>query len=391
MRDKPLRSSDIKSHNTNMILSLIHAYRSEGVSQSELVESTGLKAPTLFRIFSALQEEGLIKPMDGVSADSERMFERKKGRRPLVYTINPTARYILSAEFWATCISMGLFDFAGNQVAQTVKTLPQKVGIEHVEGFIAEMAENLIARHKIPRDRLLGLAVAAPGQVDVVRQRVVFYSWIAGMRDYPLAEKLEARVGMSVLLHNNCSALALGEYTYGGFGNKESMFVFLLRTGVNGAFVKDGKIFTNTDGITLEAGHMPINFDGPQCSCGSRECLQGYLLNLGGCKDAREPLFSNLEQPLADGDPFALETIRTAARYLYISMKSIAGFLAPRSFLIVSYSQTVSEAIAKAIANFQRSERLTFNRPADCVYADTYRSIRTQQGMVDLLVQRSFS
>lgn len=42
MQGNPLRASDLRVHNQNMVLSLIHASKEAGTSQSEVVQKTGL-------------------------------------------------------------------------------------------------------------------------------------------------------------------------------------------------------------------------------------------------------------------------------------------------------------------------------------------------------------
>ena len=54
-----LRGKDIRKGNEKLVLSLIQ--KQELLSQSEAVELTGLKAPTILRIFTNLEESGFIK------------------------------------------------------------------------------------------------------------------------------------------------------------------------------------------------------------------------------------------------------------------------------------------------------------------------------------------
>lgn len=65
MQGNPLRTADLRVHNQNIVLSMIHAAGRQGTSQSEVVHKTGLKAPTIFRIFSSLEEDGLIESIEG--------------------------------------------------------------------------------------------------------------------------------------------------------------------------------------------------------------------------------------------------------------------------------------------------------------------------------------
>lgn len=387
MQDNPLRASDMRLHNKSLVLSRIHAAQGRGVSQSELVHETGLKAPTIFRIFSALEEEGLIEPVPG----SEEPGLQKKGRRPVAYAVCKDARYSIGLEFWAAYVSIGVFDFRGDRIFSSMEPLADDTDADTVMDNIVSMVKDSLVRLSIPRNKLLGIGVAAPGQVDLENQLVMYYPRISGMKSFPIVKVLEERLQMPVLLHNNCSAIAFSEYRYGGFDNKGSMFTFLLRSGVNGAFVHDDRIFLSSRGTTLETGHIPINFDGPRCACGSRGCLQAYLQDLDpGSPQSRLALFEGLDEPLKAGDPKARRTIERAAGYLLIAMKSIIRFLSPRSFLFVGCSDTVSNAIADEVRRLF-VEPDAFDADIPCIYANAYDPLFAQKGASDLVLAAFFS
>ena len=56
---------------------------------------------------------------------------------------------------------------------------------------------------------------------------------IRGMKDFPIGSVLEAKLRLPVYVHNNCSIIAQSEFRYGDLGGGDSMFMFLLRSGVN--------------------------------------------------------------------------------------------------------------------------------------------------------------
>lgn len=387
MQDNPLRASDMRLHNKSLVLSRIHASQGRGVSQSELVHETGLKAPTIFRIFSALEEEGLIEPVHG----GEEVGLQKKGRRPVAYAVCKDARYSIGLEFWAAYISIGVFDFRGERIFSSIESLAENTDADAVVDIIVHMVTDSISRLSIPKDKLLGIGVAAPGQVDLENQLVMYYPRIPGMKAYPIVQVLKERLGIPVLLHNNCSAIAFSEYRYGGFDNEGSMFTFLLRSGVNGAFVYDDRIFLSSRGTTLETGHIPINFDGPRCACGSRGCLQAYLQDLDpDSLQSRLALFEGLDALLKAGDPKARRTIERAAGYLLIAMRSIIRFLSPRSFLFIGCSETVSDAIADEVRRLF-VEPDAFDADIPCIYSKAYDPLLAQRGASDLVLADFFS
>jgi predicted NBD/HSP70 family sugar kinase len=396
--DNPLRSQDLRIHNQNIILSRIYEKRHTGISQSELVVETGLKAPTIFRIFSGLEEQGLIEVLKvpgasgATSSGGQEESLGRKGRRPVVYTVRKDAIYTMGLEFWSSCISLGVFNFNGNRVFSRVEPLKPNIDIAEVVDFIVFLVNEALNSLEIGREKISGIGIVAPGQVDVVRRRVINYPRIRNMRDIPLAEELEKRLGIRVLLHNNCSALALSEFRYGGYDHQGSLFTFLLRSGVNGAFVDERGIYVTSRGITLESGHIPIDPGGPLCSCGARGCLESLLVALDSSEGVQErPLFSELEGALASDDPKAEDIMTRAADYLFIAMKSIMRFFTPHAFLILGNGDLVSRRIAEKLRERWAEEPDAFVSEPPLVYSHAYDPLVSQRGASDLVIADYFS
>lgn len=387
MRNNPLRASDLRAHNQNIVLSIIYSAQGQGISQSEIVQKTGLKAPTIFRIFSVLEEEGLIVPViSGV--DDE--VSSKKGRRPVSYVVCKDAMYTFGIEFWSSSLSIAVFNFLGERIFASAKPLKKNITAEKISMLIIDWVNSIIFELAIPRSKILGIGVAAPGQVDLKKNTVGYYAPIKGMKNYPIVQVLEEGLELDIVLHNNCSALALGEYRYGGFDHKGSMFTFLVRSGVNGAFVHDDIIYTNSKDMTIETGHIPINFDGPRCSCGSRGCLQAYIQDLDyDSVQSGEVLFKDLDSLLMKNDPLTKRIIERAAGYLVITMKTIMRFFSPQSFLFIVCSSVVADAISMEVKRLM-SEPDGFEPVVPIIYATAYDPFMAPKGASDLVLNKYF-
>ena len=99
----PVRATDIRHRNIMAGLSAIYASRSMGgASQSDIVNRLGLKAPSVFRIFSYLEQSGYIMQCGTGRAANE----SRKGRHPVYYTVRPDAVYTIGIDFWASCLSL---------------------------------------------------------------------------------------------------------------------------------------------------------------------------------------------------------------------------------------------------------------------------------------------
>ena len=319
MEAKPLRSADIRARNEKLVLSLIR--RQRGISQSQVAQRTGLKPPTVFRIFQVLEEQGFIsncvedpevqrdkqsepqppgqlERQSAVRSDTqagaeterpeterpgterpggERPGAERKGRRPAYYCVNPHALYVVGVDFWARSASAVVVDFAGTPVYRDILDLNGLTGVEEILERLEALITEAIEQAGIDRGRLLGIGVGAPGMVDIESGVVLRYPRIEGMDGFPLRERLEEAFGVPVHLHNNAAVIALSEYRYGSVRGRRSVLTLVLRAGVGGAFIQNGSLFVNHHRTALEVGHVVVDPAGPECRCGRRGCLETYL------------------------------------------------------------------------------------------------------------------
>ncbi|MBK5201612.1 MAG: ROK family transcriptional regulator [Spirochaetaceae bacterium] len=383
MNNNPMRASEIRIHNINMVLTQIYKNRDKGISQSELVSETGLKAPTIFRIFNELEKRGSIKAIKSSKVKNNINKESKKGRKPLLYTIVPNSVYSITIEFYAGSLCIGLFNFSEEKISEIDSSIDENLEIEGVIDLMISQVEEIILDNKIKKEKILGISIAAPGQVDIINRSVLYYPLIKGLVNYPLAEVLERRLNLNIIIQNNCSALAFGEYLYGDIEHDNSLFTFNLRRGVNGALVHNGEIYQTIRGTTLEIGHIPINFDGPKCTYSRKGCLQAYILNID--TEPSNPIFSDLED---NPDKEKVDNIlEEAARYLTFGMEAIITFYSPSTFIIETCSEKVSKILAEKVQrNLEKSKETSFI-PHVSVYGKKYDKLITQLGLVELLIR----
>jgi len=385
----PLRVSDVRRRNEKLVLRLVHSAGERGASQSEIVQSTGLKAPTIFRIFSYLEEAGyieaLVKPAPNAETDTR---QEKKGRRPVAYVVRKNALYLIGIEFWVERISLGVFDFQGKSIYSKATSLSRSENANTVVELIASLVDEAIASLGIPRELVIGIGLGAPGQVNVGKRIVAAYPRISGMKNFPIAEILEARLGISINLHNNCSIIALSEYRYGALDLDPSMFMFLLRSGVNGAFIDGGRIFLSPRGTTIEMGHISIDYDGPICVCGARGCLEAFITSLDS-ESLRKGnwLFENLDTENPSSEPI----LTAAAAYLSAAVQTACRLFRPSSFLILAYTEKIAADLARRVNDKLSREASSFDETKPVLIGRAYDQNLVLRGAADLVLDSFLS
>jgi len=122
----------------------------------------------------------------------------------------------------------------------------------------------------------VGIAVA--GMVDVDHRRVLRapnLDWT----DVPLADRLEAELGVPVAVLNDVNAITWGEYLGLELPGTDHLAAVFFGTGVGGGLVMNRRLVEGARGLAMEIGHVGVDGDpdAPLCGCGRRGCLESYV------------------------------------------------------------------------------------------------------------------
>ncbi|MCC3575294.1 MAG: ROK family protein [Microcoleus sp. PH2017_40_RAT_O_B] len=182
-------------------------------------------------------------------------------------------------------------------------------------------------------DRICAIGIGTPGPADaagrIARVAINLKNW----HNVPLADWLEAKTGLPTILANDANCAGLGEAWLGAGKHFKNLILLTLGTGVGGAVILDGKLFSGHLGAAGELGLISINPDGPECNSGNHGSLEQYISVLAIRRDTGlEPLeLANLAK---SGDAKALEFWRNYGRYLGIGLASLIYILTPEAIII---------------------------------------------------------
>jgi glucokinase len=116
------------------------------------------------------------------------------------------------------------------------------------------------------------IGVGIPGIVDRHRGAVSHAVNLGLGGDwFPLADQLAEHTGAAVVVENDLNAATWGAHVLSG---SDDLAYVSLGTGLAAGFVLDGVLRRGASGAAGEIGHVPVDPDGPLCSCGQRGCLE---------------------------------------------------------------------------------------------------------------------
>lgn len=121
------------------------------------------------------------------------------------------------------------------------------------------------------------VGVSTSGQVDSQKGEIIFATdTLPEYTGAKLSRSIEAATGFETFVENDVNAAALGEMWKGAAKGRDTFICITLGTGIGGAIVIDGKLFRGCAGSSGEIGHMIINENGDDCTCGNKGCYERY-------------------------------------------------------------------------------------------------------------------
>lgn len=254
--------------------------------------------------------------------------------------------YFLGIDVGNTKLAFGL-------VAGDARVFHEKRVVATESHLGAEQAlEKIILETRIMLERapepVVGIGIAFGGFVDVTRTIGLSSPNFPGLENVPIVAMMQDLApGIPVSMDNDANVAGVGEAMYGkARGHREAVYL-TISTGIGGAVLFDGKPLAGSQGLAAEFGHMIVQPNGRQCTCGSRGCLESVASGTSIARIAREraPQSDSLINYLAStpeeitagtvcqaalaGDELAKAIVADVSFYLGIGLANIVSGLDP--------------------------------------------------------------
>ncbi|MBQ7225340.1 MAG: ROK family protein [Clostridia bacterium] len=184
--------------------------------------------------------------------------------------------YYLGIDLGGTNIAAGIVNDKYEIVKKkSTPTLANRDGKLIIKDM-AELCRGLIADCGLTLDDIAYAGIATPGTANS-DTGVVEYANNLPFKNFPIADLLKEYLGVSkVYIENDANAAAKAEAIAGAARGTKFSVMITLGTGLGGGIVLDGKVYSGFNHAGAELGHVVIEKDGKQCSCGRRGCWETY-------------------------------------------------------------------------------------------------------------------
>lgn len=326
------------------MLNVIKTVKNHGpVSKPEVALRTGMTSVSIHHFMNELLDKNII--IERGSADSN------GGRKPTIYSLNPSYGYVIGQYLDTNRIRTALFDFSMEKVAAAEVPF----GTESVNDTVRMMVEQIHrirAEHGSRYNRCLGIGISVPGQADTKNGTVRQLTNLPHWRDVPLKAMIEAEAGGPVYVENDNKAIALAVKWMDEVSERSCIVYVAISSGVGAGILYNGELFRGKHDNAGEIGHMTIEYDGPTCNCGNRGCLELMISDPGVVSRVKQEVAQSeharmlgdaLQQPWdigqvirlgAEGNEVVRRTLRILSRFLIIGIDNIVKMYDPEEIIL---------------------------------------------------------
>lgn len=145
-----------------------------------------------------------------------------------------------------------------------------------------------------------GIGMGVPGSLDTTEGSVIFSNNLK-WKDLEIVKMFKKSFDLPIKISNDANVAALGEAKFGAGKKYKNIVMITLGTGVGSGIVIDGKLYEGTNGKGAELGHTTLVYNGLECSCGRRGCLEMYASATALIRQTREAMERNKFTKMWDG------------------------------------------------------------------------------------------
>ncbi|HUU03708.1 MAG TPA: ROK family protein [Myxococcota bacterium] len=185
------------------------------------------------------------------------------------------AATVLAIDVGVTNVKAGLVDRYGRISHYSAREAPIEKGAGGVSEVLVRVCRDVLGEAGLTTKDLAAVGCCTPGCVNP-ETGVIVASATPGWVGIDVKEPLQASFERPVTVEGDGVAAALSVHAFGPTRGHDNLLAITVGTGISCGYILDGKIVRGAGQAALEAGHMPLFFQGRPCSCGRRGCWEAH-------------------------------------------------------------------------------------------------------------------
>jgi glucokinase len=238
---------------------------------------------------------------------------------------------------------------------------------EEAEQLVVALSDKIKNLAKPDEYDLKGIGIGVPNG-NYYKGTVEYAANLRWHNYVPLVEMFNKHFpDIKTILTNDANAAAIGEKVFGAAKDMKHFVVITLGTGLGSGIFINGNIYHGNDGFAGEIGHTIYDYEGRNCNCGRRGCLETYVSASGIKRTVAELISStNIPSTLRDvpnaklsgklievnaqvGDKLALKAFNYTAEILGKHLANIVAYLNPEAIFLLGGLSNAGDLLFKPV------------------------------------------
>lgn len=238
----------------------------------------------------------------------------------------------------------------------------------------------ILNKNQLKIEQVQSMGISCGGPLDSERGLILSPPNLPGWDEIPIVNILENRFSKKTYLQNDANACAVAEWKFGTGKGCKNMIFMTFGTGLGAGLILDGKLYTGTNDMAGEIGHIRLSQEGP-VGYGKKGSFEGYCSGGGIAQIAKREILSKLirgekvdfcpSEELAEhvttkdvgiaaynGDPTAIKILKESGRHLGMGLSILIDILNPEKIIIGSVFARCREFLQPSAEEIIRKEAL---------------------------------
>ena len=338
-------AADLRRLNLERLLAVVMD-QPASFTRAELIEATGLSAPTVGSLVMDLIRSGVVKDL-GTGPS-------RGGRRPSFMEFNARHGCIGGIDLGPTRTRLAVADLRGEPLAHDVIATPSRLAPETLLVRLAEALRRLMREANLPPDRLIAVGAGAPGAVEFEKGIVTEAPNLRNWTRVPMREVLERALGVPTIVENDVNLAILGERWRGAAKGHHTCVYITAGTGIGAGIIVDDVLHRGHHFMAGEIAFMCMGAE--YIDAGMVRCLES-LASLKALAERsprsahRDPAHavSDMLQAAGNGDRAARKAVEEAAVLIGMAVANLAVVVDPSLIVLAGAMMTQSELLVHEV------------------------------------------
>lgn len=213
-----------------------------------------------------------------------------------------------------------------------------------------------------------GVGVSVAGFLNAQRSAMIHNANLPALREFPLRSALEQRLSLDCRLEVDSNAAVVAEYRHGAGRGAARLLGVTMGTGLGGGVIIDGELLRYTGECAGDLGHIIVDRNGRQCTCGARGCLEAMVNSAALSDRAGGRAVREIVSTAREGDPLAVKALAETGWWLGLGLASLSPIFSPDRIAVGGGISAAGELLLEAVrASYRTHARPEFREKTQVV------------------------